>query len=169
MAIGLFDPRTVLRCTSLCLILLYMWLLAGHSSISDDGYDGFQYAVTHTKMRLKRMYLLMVYDFLRIWTHLIWIAIAIPYMVMFSTGLVLFSRIFNIYRYARPYFVYHYHWSYLPVVENIEFPEFDKRHPEDDLFMILSGTAIFIVAWHIGFTSPAIKRMFWRKLTSSNA
>ena len=169
MAIGLFDPRTLLRCTSLCLILLYMWLLAGHSSISGDAYDGFHYAVTHTKSRRSRTDMLIFYGFLRMWTRFIWIAVAIPYMALLSTCLVLFSRIFNIYRFVRPYFVYHYHWSYLPVVENIEFPEFDKRHPEDDLFMILNGTAIFIVALHIAFTSPAIKRVFWRKLRSSNA
>ena len=169
MAIGLFDPRTVLRCTSLCLILLYMWLLACHDSISDNGYDGFQYAVTYTKMRLKRMYLIMVYEFLRMWSGLVWMTVAIPYMVILSTGLVLFSRIFNVYRYARPHYGSHYHWSYLPVVERNEFPEFDKRHPEDDVYMILSGTAIFFLAWHVSFTSPALKRMFWRKLSVNNA
>ena len=164
MAIGLFDPRTVLRCTSLCLILLYMWLLACNEPISNWAQDGFLYPVTYTKLRRWRLDFILAYDVIKKLTYLIWIGLLIPYMFFVPTGLVILTRMFNVFRMARPRFHTHHNWSYHDMAEQQEYPLFDKRHTEDDIYSLLSAAAVVLVGAHIGFSRSVVSQLLFKKV-----
>ena len=161
MAIGLLNSKTILRCISISLLMVYFWLLANSRLVSSNSLESWHYFVTYTKARSKRNDLLSVYDLAARVTCLISLSLAIPYVIFFGGAVAVFSRGFNWTRIVRPYLHNHRNWTYQPDVEANEFAHYNKMWCHiDDWYMMISLVAAILVGLHYLFGKSVVSQLF---------
>ena len=50
------------------------------------------------------------------------------------------------------------------MAEQQEYPLFDKRHTEDDIYSLLSAAAVVLVGAHIGFSRSVVSQLLFKKV-----
>ena len=161
MAIGLFNSKTILRCTSITLLMVYFWLLANSRLVSSNSLESWVYFLSYSKARLKRNSLLDIYDLVARVTYLMPISLAIPYLMIFGGAVAAFSRAFYWTRLARPYLLSHRNWTYQREVEADQFAVYNKKWGHiDDWYMLISLAAAILVGLHHFFDKSVVSQLF---------
>ena len=161
MAIGLFSPKILLRCTSVCILLFYFHLMANSRLVSSNTLESWHYFVTYTKARMSRNDLLTAYDLIVRLTVFLPVALIIPYFCAWGGAVVFMSRGFNWTRLIRPYFHNHRNWSYQPHVERDQFKHYNEIWGHiDDWYMMISMAAVIIACLHYMFDKSVVGQLF---------
>ena len=161
MAIGLLNSKTILRCTSITLLMVYFWLLANSRLTSSNAFESYHYFVTYTKARSKRNDLITAYDIVArmiFWTP---VSLLVPSVMIFGGAITIFSRGFNWTRIVRPYLHNTRNWSYQPNVEADQFVVYNEKWGHiDDWYMLISLAAAILVVLHCIVDKSVVSQLF---------
>ena len=165
MALGIFEPKTLLRCISLCIIVGYFYLVVNQRILSGDNLESFMYAATYTKARRYRQTVVQTYDFTATAARLSPFSLICPYLLIFPYVNSVFGKAYDFIRVIRPYFKDHVNWSYQRDVENDSFHYFESRKfgQADSYFQLGVMIPLLMVVMHACFSKSVVMSLVGRE------
>ena len=162
MTLGIFEPKTLLRCAAVCLILLYFYLVTTEPRVSGNYLESYMYMATYTKARRWRRGLIHTFDLITTAGQWGPLAFVMPYMIIFPLGTTILGKAFFVLRELRPYYKTHRDWSYQPILEEDCFNDYQARlfGNSDGYFQIGVTLPLVLVCLHVFFSSSVAKQLF---------